>query len=235
MVILCDFDDTTTEQNIATLLLERFGRNGSCSETDGGWRALRQQVVDRRMPLWKYQETAFSRLGESRQELAAFAGAHARLRSGFVELAAHCAEHGVGMAVVSHGLDFYVEAVLEEHGLLHLPHYTVGTAVADGRIAYSYSFTRPGCERWGNCKCRVVEGYQALGHEVVYVGDGISDTCPASKADFVFALGRLLQYCRDESIAHREFNDFHDVIAYLNEQPLEATRTTPPLERLTFD
>ncbi len=235
MVILCDFDDTTTEQNVATLLLERFGGNGSGSETDGGWRDLRQQVADRRMALWQYQEIAFSRLSESRQELAGFAGAHARPRPGFVELAAYCAERGEGMAVVSHGLDFYVEAVLEAHGLPHLPHYTVGTSVADGGIAYAYSFTRPGCERWGNCKCRVVEGYQALGHDVAYVGDGISDTCPASKADFVFALGRLLQYCRDEGIAHREFNDFHDVIAYLKERPAESPLPATPPERLRFD
>ena len=235
MVILCDFDDTTAEQNIATLLLERFSRDDGAPEADGGWQALRQQVADRSLPLWRYQEIAFSRLSESREELAAFASAEAVLRPGFAELASLCAERGVGLAVVSHGLDFYVHGVLERHGLAHLPHYTVGTSVVDDRLAYSYSFTREDCERWGNCEFRVVEGYQALGHQVVYVGDRASDTCPASKANFVFALGRLLQYCRDEAIPHRELGDFHDVIAYLNEQSLDGVRLTAPLVGLSFD
>ncbi|MCZ6615431.1 MAG: hypothetical protein O6920_06600, partial [Chloroflexi bacterium] len=53
------------------------------------------------------------------------------------------------------------------------------------------------------------------GHKVFYVGDGVTDLCPARKADLVFARSRLLEECRAEGLAHIELRDFSDVIAEL--------------------
>ena len=236
MVIVCDFDDTAADQNVAVMLLERFGDGKSPTGHGEEWRHLHQQFLDRRIPLWQYQEYVFSRMSGSREEQAAFVRAHAPLRPGFQELAAFCAEHGVGLAIVSHGLDYYVEAALEEHGLAQVPFYTVETTPVDGGTAFTYGWTRPGCDWWGNCKCRVVEGYRAQGHEVVYAADGLSDACPARQADFVFARSHLLGFCRREGIPHQEFSDFYSLIAYLREMHAQGALGSPaPVERLAFD
>jgi len=47
------------------------------------------------------------------------------------------------------------------------------------------------------------------------IGDGQSDICIASRADFVFAKSRLLAHCRDVGIAHRPIAGFDDAIALL--------------------
>ena len=113
----------------------------------------------------------------------------------------------------------------------HIPFYSTETAISSGETSFSCKFSREGCEAWGNCKCRVVEGYQAQGHQVIYAGDGISDTCPAAKADFVFARSSLLDFCKNWDVEHQELTDFRDMITYLQTHNAETTSA----ERLHFD
>ncbi|MDA1216147.1 MAG: MtnX-like HAD-IB family phosphatase [Chloroflexi bacterium] len=230
MIILCDFDDTAAEQNVATLLMDRFTPLDSFgAELD--WQKMHQQFLTRDLTLKEYQEAAFSGLHLNRDQQTEYVRRQAKLRAGFKELAAFCLEHNIHLAINSYGLDFYVEALLIEHGLKHIPFYSAETAISPKGTTFSYRFSREGCEAWGNCKCRVVEGYQAQGHQVIYAGDGISDTCPAAKADFVFARSSLLEFCKNWNVEHQELTDFRDMVTYL--QTNQATST--PTERLHFD
>ena len=204
MVILCDFDDTVAEQNVAQLLLARF------STID--WQGLQRRFRNGEVTLKEYQEQAFRHLGQPRDALQWHVRDAATLRDGFVQLARYCRQNGVELAIVSHGLDFYVEALLRKYGLEDIPYYAVEANFTGDGMGYTYRYTALGCEAWGNCKCRILEGYRRQGHSVWYVGDGASDTCPAQRADLVFARGRLLSFCQERGIAHRELRDFHVVI-----------------------
>ena len=46
---------------------------------------------------------------------------------------------------------------------------------------------------------------------IVYIGDGLSDLQPASKADIVFATGHLAELLKLKKIAWTSFDDFHDI------------------------
>ena len=89
---------------------------------------------------------------------------------------------GIELAVVTYGLDFYVEALLESANLQRLPTYAVGARFSDQGIDFEYRYTRESCTEWGNCKCSVVDSYRERGYKVYYAGDGISDYCPARRA-----------------------------------------------------
>ncbi len=230
MIILCDFDDTAAEQNVATLLMDRFTPlDSSGAELD--WQKMHRQFLARDLTLKEYQEAVFSGLHLNRDQQAEYVRQQANLRAGFKELSAFCLKHNIHLAINSYGLDFYVEALLLEQGLKHIPFYSTETTISPEGTTFSYRFAREGCEAWGNCKCRVVEGYQAQGHQVIYAGDGISDTCPAAKADFVFARSSLLEFCKNWNVEHQELTDFRDMITYL--QTNQAIST--PAERLHFD
>ena len=56
----------------------------------------------------------------------------------------------------------------------------------------------------------------------MFAGDGVSDTCPARKADFVFAKDGLLSYCQQQGLPHLELTDFHVVVDYLKKQSIEV-------------
>jgi len=63
---------------------------------------------------------------------------------------------------------------------------------------------------------------------VLVIGDGKSDMCVASTADFVFAKGSLADYCVANHIPHARFDTFAEVTALLAQLPqsLAANATT---------
>ena len=220
--IVCDFDDTTAERNVATLLLEAF-HTGDGSQGNPHWRDVQKRFADAEITLAEYQEVTFSQIATTLEEQATFACDNVSLRPGFCELAAFCTANGVEMAIASHGLDFYVTALLEAAGQGHLPVYAVETGVApSGQPTFTYRFTKDGCAfAPGNCKCSVVERYKEQGFRVLYAGDGNSDACPARNADFIFARDSLLRVCRTEGLPHAELTDFHVVLDYLRQLETE--------------
>jgi 2,3-diketo-5-methylthio-1-phosphopentane phosphatase len=207
IAVLCDFDDTTAVENVAHLILDRFAHDD--------WRHLVQQFHDGTIIPKEYFERPFRSVRESKEAMQAHVRETAHLRDGFAEMARYCRQRGIEVAIVTHGLDFYVEALLEREGLGWLPTYPVGARFTPQGIQFEYRYTKPGCDDWGNCKCSVVDRYLERGKRVFYVGDGLSDLCPARKAELVFARTRLLELCQKEGLPHREFQDFTDVVREL--------------------
>ncbi|MFH1141038.1 MAG: MtnX-like HAD-IB family phosphatase [Chloroflexota bacterium] len=207
IAVLCDFDDTVAQGNVAHLLLDRFG--------DGSWRELRRRYLEGTLPPEEYFERPFSAMKASQQEMAAHVRARGRLADGFVQLAEYCRCQGVELGIVTLSLDFSVRALLEQQGLGWLPVYAVGTRFTEKGIQFDFPYAAKECRSWGICKCSVVERYHQKGQQVVYIGDGRNDLCPAKRADIVFARGELLELCRQEGLACRELRDFQDVIEEL--------------------
>ena len=169
-----------------------------------------------------YQETAFADMGTDREQQTAYVTESAGLRPGFAELMHYCAAEGIELAIVSHGLDFYIDALLGAAGADGVPYFAVETGERDGRPTFAYHYADPACDWYpGNCKCSVLESYRQRHKQVIYAGDGQSDTCPARRADYVFARGALLDFCRAQGIPHRKLTDFHVVLDYLKAMPSE--------------
>ncbi len=211
MIILCDFDDTAAAQNVGQMLLERFQPEGATP-----WEEVKARYANREISLAEYQEIAFRQLTAPVEEQFRYAQEAGGLRSGFAELAEHCARRGVALGVVSHGLDYYVEAILKENGV-DVPVSAVATSHVDGVPSFSYDFADEGCEWWpGNCKCKALEEYRKrYGGRLVYAGDSASDACPALRADFVFARAWLAGFCKEQGLPYAELLDFHAVIDYI--------------------
>ena len=212
MIILTDFDDTAAVQNVGRMLLERSQPD---IDAPGAvpWRAILQRYADGEISLAEYQETAFRHITAPVAEQTAYVRANAQLRPGFAELAQWCAANDVPFAVVSHGLDYYVGALLDAEGV-SVPFHCVRTSGADGKT-FEYAFADPNCAwRPGNCKCKAIELHRRGGERVVYAGDGRSDACPAARADFVFAREPLAGICRERGLPHAPLSDFRDVLAY---------------------
>ena len=214
MIILCDFDDTAAAQNVGQMLLARFQPDGAVP-----WEDVRARYTAREISLAEYQEISFRQLTATVDEQRSFVSEEGRLRDGFAELAAHCARRGVVIGIVSHGLDYYVESILRANGV-DVPVHAVATSHDGGGPSFRYDFSDEGCSWWpGNCKCRLLEEYRARyggGRPVVYAGDSTSDTCPARRADFVFARDYLARYCAEEGLPWAELPDFYAVIDYID-------------------
>ena len=216
---LTDFDDTAAVQNVAELLLHRFGA--------GNWTEVRQQFRDGKLSLKEYQEITFREIRADRAAMQHYVREQAILRPWFPELHQFCNSHGIPLAVVSQGLDFYISALLERDGFGDVPIYAVDTTFQDGRISYHYNHTYPGRESLGNSKAYVVEQFQERGYYVVYAGDGVSDLEASRQADLVFAHRTLARYCDEEGIAYTPFEDYKSVLLTVRDLHVNMNGAAP--------
>ena len=211
LALLVDFDDTAAAQNVAELLLERFGGEQ--------WREIREQFRRGETNLRTYQEDAFATTEASQEEMEEYVGREAALRQGFVELVRYCLANDIHVAVASNGLTFYIRALLDQHALTKdLPVFAVESKGAPGNVDYAYPYATATCWKWGNCKCRVLQEYRDKGRRVLFAGDGTSDACAAGRADFVYARSKLLEHCRETGIPHVAFEAFTTVLEDLRQR-----------------
>ena len=216
--VLTDFDDTAAVQNVAELLLHQFGRPS--------WTQVRERFRAGELSLKDYQEITFLELPSDKATMQAYVRANACFRPHFAELWQFCRDNSAPMCIVSQGLDFYIQALLDESGQPTVPVYAVATRFDNrGRVAgYGYDFTYPDAPELGNSKALIVERFRQQGHHVFYIGDGRSDFEAGQVADTVFAHRQMAEMCAAAGIAYHPFTDFGPVLAAVQEHLNGRTR-----------
>ena len=202
MIIQCDFDGTITTNNISLVLREKFAI--------GNWRKIESDYLGGHITVEQSNKLQFALIEESREKLEAFARKNAEIRPGFLEFVRYCQESAIPFAIVSSGLDFYIEAVLDKIGASDLELHCAQTSFTKDGITVSYAGPDGGTVREG-FKKKYLAWLRKRGGRVVYIGDGLSDLEAARQADHVFATGHLLDLLDTYSIERSAFSDFYDL------------------------
>lgn len=206
--ILCDFDGTVTLEEVSVSLLKRY--------SGGEWENADRALLDGRTSLRETMAREFGLLRAPRAELEQFVRT-IHLRGGFHELAAEARARGAPLVILSEGLDFYIKAFLELHGLK--VEYRTNHAVFTGNgICVEHPFASMECSYCGTCKKEQLLMFKQAGYSTVYIGDGISDRCPARYADLLLARNGLLDHCREEGIDCVPYEDFFDVLRVIRDR-----------------
>ena len=204
IAILCDFDGTVARDDVGNLLFKKFADGEKC-----------KYVVDR----WKRGEISSRECLEQEAELASVSRdalnqfiAKRRLDPYFKDFVDFARRRKMEVVIVSDGLDYYIEKMLLRTGLADIDFYANKLRLNDHALHVRFPFyDLLDCRSCGNCKTYHMERYKAEGFFVVYVGNGMSDRCPSKYADFVFAKGELLDYCRENDVESIAFDNFRDV------------------------
>ena len=209
--MLTDFDDTAAAQNVAELLLYQFGHPS--------WTDVREQFRAGKLSLKDYQEITFRQVQADKSTMQAYVRERACFRGHFSELSQFCRDNDVPMRIVSQGLDFYIQALLDGCGHSDMPVHAVRAEFdAVGRIVnYGYDFTYPDAPELGNSKAVIVRRFQERGYHVFFAGDGHSDFEAGEAADTVFAHRRMAELCAEAEIPFTPFTDFAPVLAAVRE------------------
>lgn len=201
-LVQCDFDGTITEEDASFYLLDEYAR--------GDWRSLLDDYKSGRITVGEFNTRSFSMIKEDEKTLLQSVEKNVRVRPGFRRLVDYCASRGFRFVIVSNGLEFYINAVLDALGLSDIQVCAATNAfLAEGvRVQYvgpDGSVLQDGFK----------EAYIALflkeGYRVIYVGNGISDTYAARHAHKVFATGDLLDYYTEHGLSCEPFADLNDV------------------------
>tara|TARA_B100000676_G_scaffold294530_1_gene332570 strand:- start:1734 stop:2399 length:666 start_codon:yes stop_codon:yes gene_type:complete len=200
ITVLIDFDDTITTTNIAHIVLSEFA--------EPNWPEIRQQFIQGEIPPEGYFETPFENISAEKSIQTKHIQQHAIVRPGFVEFNNFCMENRINIIIVSRGLDYYIEAVLDKYEITNIPIYAVPTKFNGEKMKIISKYTDINCNQWGICKCSVLEKYRKTSDVIIYIGDGQNDLCPARKSNIIFARDALLRHCKQENIAFYRFSDF---------------------------
>ncbi|MBI4300580.1 MAG: HAD-IB family phosphatase [Chloroflexi bacterium] len=205
--VLLDFDGTVTERDVGEMLLDTFAA--------GDWRKFvpmrKAGIISGRECL----EREFACLPARKEELLAYATTHARLRPGLQTLADFCEKRGILLEIVSCGLDFYIEGLLNHWGLGRLRWTAAKANFVNGHLAMGYAEGHRICETAGHCKCARLEQLKDRGYMVAYGGDGFTDICPAPKADLLMARGALKEHCEANAMSFISCDDFGEIIRHI--------------------
>jgi len=203
MIIQCDFDGTLTVEDMGFYLLDTFAK--------GEWRRWLQQYRDNKITVGEFNSRAFATVRAAKEELLTAIRSETRLREGFTDLVDYCREKGFRIAIVSNGLDFYINSILADAGLEEVEAHAATSRFHPGGLKVQY-IGPDGVPLNSDFKAAYTRFFLKEGYTVAYVGNGPSDANPASLSQHVFARDGLLEYCKDKNLPCQPFDDLHDVI-----------------------
>ena len=223
--VFVDFDGTVTRGDVGDALFERFGGRSSLDAVEA-YRRGEISAVE-----------CFRRECEAcgpvpLDELRAFLDAR-EIDPTFPEFDAWCRRRGYPLTIVSDGMDVYIRAILERHGLGHVPFVSNLLALepdgAGGRARFRPSFPNADevCDRCASCKRNHMLNAAADDDVIVYAGEGYSDRCPVRYADVVFAKDELVRHCEEQSVPFYPYSSFSDVSARLERLTAPAPGGAP--------
>jgi len=203
MIIQCDFDGTIIRNNLSVLLREKYA--------GGEWQKIDYDYLHGHLTVEQSNKLQFALIKEPKESLQAFVRQHVDLRPGFVEFVRFCQENAIPFAIVSSGLDFYIEPVLAEIGMPGLELHCGQTSFSHDGIDVVYHDPAGNVISHG-FKKKYLTWLKKRGETIIYLGDGLSDLEAARQADYVFATGHLLDLLNTHSIERSAFSDFYDLL-----------------------
>jgi 2-hydroxy-3-keto-5-methylthiopentenyl-1-phosphate phosphatase len=204
-----DFDGTVTEEDVSFLLLDKFAGDK--------WRKYLEQYTSGKISVAAFSKEVFGMIKADEKVLADFVlnSPRVKVRPGFKELIDYCENKRIKVIIVSHGLTFYIEAILNKLGIKGLEIHAAENAFSPDGMKVRY-LGPDGKELDAGFKEAYTDALSKKGYRVVYIGDGNSDIYPSRRADYVCATANLLKRCREEKLNCYPFNDFLDVIKIID-------------------
>ncbi|OGW94532.1 MAG: hypothetical protein A3K16_01480 [Omnitrophica bacterium RIFCSPLOWO2_01_FULL_45_24] len=120
-------------------------------------------------------------------------------------------KRGITPVIVSDSFSFFLKYILKNNGIYGIKMYSNRIKIAGDKLMPSFPYQHKNCKICGNCKKKHLLKNGAKEKIVIYVGDGLSDLCPAKNSDIVFAKGNLKDYLTKEGKSFSPFETLKDV------------------------
>ncbi len=184
-LVLVDFDGTITKNDVGALLFDSFSGEKSkriVSEWLKG-KISSKECLQKECELIEITKTQLKNFALSQKIDEHFPG--------FVDLCKRRSPEsgsvGMDLAILSDGLDYYIKIILQKYHLEDIPFYSNTLKFAGKKLVPEFPYFERGCGNCGNCKKYHLKNLRRPKQKVVYIGDGLSDKCAITEADFIFA------------------------------------------------
>jgi 2-hydroxy-3-keto-5-methylthiopentenyl-1-phosphate phosphatase len=206
-LVQCDFDGTITIEDASFTILDAY--------VPDKWRSLFERYQQGKMTVGAFNSTVFSMVKADKQPLLKMIREKVSVRKGFKEFVEYCQGKNYRFVIVSNGLDFYIEDVLERYEVKDVEVHASNTVFTEDGLLVRHRGP-DGQYLDEDVKAAFTDNYLNLGYKVIYLGDGRSDVLPAGKSHHIFATGSMIKYCDSEKLSCTPFTDFHRVIQVMD-------------------
>jgi 2-hydroxy-3-keto-5-methylthiopentenyl-1-phosphate phosphatase len=203
IAVLCDFDGTITHFEVMDKIYQEFA-SGDCDELAKLWRRGEISTPQEIQGCW-------ATIHATRQEIEAALDT-IPFDTGFPAVLDYCRRQGYPLAILSDGLQWYIEYILNRHSITGLTVYANQIEFKPSGFELSFPWYNLETPRRGVSKPMIIQRYQNSGSRVVFIGDGLSDVEAVQIADKVYAKGRLLDYCYQNNLPVTGFADMTDLL-----------------------
>ncbi|MBX3008711.1 MAG: MtnX-like HAD-IB family phosphatase [Melioribacteraceae bacterium] len=213
--VFVDFDGTITTTDVGEAMFIKFGNEEKNRSIIKDWiskqidsSAMWQQLCD---TIDFFDEPAFNSFLDT-----------IKLDEGFKSFVSFCTEFEIPIVVLSDGLDLYIKKIMSREGLSEIPVFCNTVEIApDSKLIMGFPYTDEECKRCGNCKRNHIIDLSSDEDFTIYIGDGLTDTCPVQYCDYIFAKSSLLKFCEINRISYYPFNNFYEIKERIEELSLK--------------
>jgi len=201
-VIFIDFDGTITKVDTCQAMVESFAGDG--------WEEINRLWEEKKISTRECANRTFELFRAGLEDIEELIQ-DIEIDDYFLEFSVMCRKNNYPIYILSDGYDFIIEKILTKYNA-DLPYYA-NKLFYDGQFHIECPWHNQTCGTCGTCKSNLMNTLRKPDAQTVYIGDGYSDTCPAAKADIVFAKGSLYKFCLEQGIKAIHYNNFGDILA----------------------
>ncbi len=205
-IVFSDFDGTITEKDALMSIVEHFA--------PPIWKDIWKKIFTREITISEGVKQLFHLIPSSkREEIIHWVLENIKIREGFEEFLRFLDKKGIPFVVVSGGLDFYINPLLEPYKDYIYAIYA-NKALFNERyinVEFIYKCNHVCSEDCGMCKPYIMEKFYKNQRPWIYIGDSITDLTAASVSDIIFARDYLAKTLQSLKIKHFTYKNFIDI------------------------
>jgi len=202
VAVFFDFDNTITARDTIDSILVNHSRNDKWIDLEKKWKSGK-------IGSYKCLKGQIENVRITKKELDKYLRA-IKLDPYFKKLALFLESKKIKPVILSDNFDYSIRYVLRTNGIKRIRVFANKIKLSGGRLITEFPFRNKQCSKCAHCKKNNMLRSTPIGAISVYIGDGLTDVCPANHADMVFAKDYLSKVLTRKT-PHIKFNSLKDV------------------------
>ena len=205
--VFFDFDNTITHFDVLDSIVENFSVNRKWITFENAWKKGRIGSRDCLSGQLKSVRVCKEGLDRYLSKI--------KVDPYFKKIIALLKRKRVSPVILSDSFSYFIKTILRNNGIGDIKIYSNRIRLTGDKLMPSFPHQHKNCRICGNCKSSHLPVNASDEKVIVYVGDGLSDLCPAKNSDIVFAKGSLKKYLIKEGKSFISFDSLKNVYNFM--------------------